>query len=429
MVIKISVIIPVYNMEQYLPECLNSVVSQTLKEIEIICINDGSTDKTMEILEKYNNRYTNLIVMEQNRQGAAVACNEALKIAKGEFIAILDSDDYYPDTQVLEKLYNAAVDNDVLVSGGSLKFDFEGRIKETSNPLRNLVFTKEGIMRYEEYQNCYGYTRFIYSRNMLIANNITFPLYMRNKDAIFMAKALSVSKRFATITDVTYIARYFDKKILFQNKMVILDIANGFLDLIRLANERNYQRLQELILKELQSWRDKFLVHIYKGNFELYDIFKEMDALVISEEMKQLEDYYINYDMQQIKYEVEEKIRYVQRIKQQINIYNHILIYGAGKIGKTIYDVMEGMGESKIIDFAVTETKVNTTARGKQIHCINEFIELKNDVLVIVAADSRINKEMEQYAKQLGFVNVLKVDREIIDIETYEISDGIFAFV
>ena len=108
---KISVIIPVYNVEKYLRECLDSVINQTLKDIEIICINDGSTDKSLEILQEYENKDNRFILISQFNQGQGNARNIGLNISRGEYVLFLDPDDYYTDNTAFEKLYSCAIEN------------------------------------------------------------------------------------------------------------------------------------------------------------------------------------------------------------------------------------------------------------------------------------------------------------------------------
>jgi len=103
--VKISVIIPVYNGEKYLKECLNSVVEQTLDGIEIICVNDGSTDSTKEILEEYALNYKNIKVINQKNSGVIGARITGLKHSAGKYIGWVDADDFIEKT-MYEKLYN-----------------------------------------------------------------------------------------------------------------------------------------------------------------------------------------------------------------------------------------------------------------------------------------------------------------------------------
>lgn len=101
---KVSVIIPVYNVEEYLRECLDSVVNQTLKEIEIICVDDGSTDSSLEILKEYAKKDSRITVITQQNLHAGVARNAGLAIAKGEYVHFLDSDDWI-EKETYSKLY------------------------------------------------------------------------------------------------------------------------------------------------------------------------------------------------------------------------------------------------------------------------------------------------------------------------------------
>ena len=102
---KISVIIPVYNTGKYLAECLDSVINQTLADIEIICINDGSTDNSSEILDKYAEQDSRIKIINQKNSGVVIARNNAIKCAAGKYIYPLDSDDIIAK-DCLEKLYN-----------------------------------------------------------------------------------------------------------------------------------------------------------------------------------------------------------------------------------------------------------------------------------------------------------------------------------
>lgn len=105
--IKLSVIIPIYNVEKYLEACLNSIVNQTLKEIEVICVNDGSTDSSNEIINKYATKYNNIKVINHEKNfGQSIARNNGFEAATGKYIYFLDSDDYLNDLNALEILFN-----------------------------------------------------------------------------------------------------------------------------------------------------------------------------------------------------------------------------------------------------------------------------------------------------------------------------------
>ena len=112
--VKISVLIPVYNVERYLSDCLNSILRQSLKDIEIICINDGSTDKSSEILYQYANRDNRIRIIDKENGGYGSAMNCGLKAAQGEYIGVVESDDFISPL-MFERLYYEAKRNDAEV--------------------------------------------------------------------------------------------------------------------------------------------------------------------------------------------------------------------------------------------------------------------------------------------------------------------------
>ena len=109
---KVSVVVPIYNVEKYLRECLDSIVGQTLKDIEIICVDDGSTDRSLSILREYEQKDPRIKVITKPNAGYGHSMNMGLDAATGEYMGIVDSDDYIlPD--MYETLYGFAVKDDL----------------------------------------------------------------------------------------------------------------------------------------------------------------------------------------------------------------------------------------------------------------------------------------------------------------------------
>lgn len=113
--IKVSVIIPIYNAEEYLEECLNSVINQTLKEIEIICVNDGSTDNSLKIIEQFQRKSNKIKLISQKNAGVIKARITGLENATGKYIGWIDSDDFI-DKNMFSKLYKMAEENNADIS-------------------------------------------------------------------------------------------------------------------------------------------------------------------------------------------------------------------------------------------------------------------------------------------------------------------------
>lgn len=113
---KLSIIVPVYKVEKYLPRCLDSLVNQTLKDIEVICINDGSPDNCLKILKDYQKKYGDkIVIIDKKNEGVWKGRKDGIKIAKGEYIGFVDSDDYV-SLEYAEKLYKAAKKNNADIS-------------------------------------------------------------------------------------------------------------------------------------------------------------------------------------------------------------------------------------------------------------------------------------------------------------------------
>ncbi len=127
--IKISVIIPIYNAGLYLEKCLRSIMNQSLKEIEIICVNDGSTDNSLEILKGLGKEDKRIKIINQINQGVSKARNEALKIAKGKYCLNIDSDDWV-ELKYLEDMYKLAEKENLDIVVSDYYEDYlDGKIK------------------------------------------------------------------------------------------------------------------------------------------------------------------------------------------------------------------------------------------------------------------------------------------------------------
>ena len=117
----VSVLIPVYNVEKYLSRCLESILKQTLTQIEIICVNDGSTDGSLEILEKYQKEDSRIIIINKENGGLPSARNAGLDRAKGKYVGFVDSDDFV-EPNMFEKLYRTAEDekSEIVICGANV---------------------------------------------------------------------------------------------------------------------------------------------------------------------------------------------------------------------------------------------------------------------------------------------------------------------
>ena len=185
--IKISVIMPVYNCEEYLEESIDSVLQQTLQEWELLCIDDGSTDKSVDILKEYEKKDKRIHIFTQKNQGAGPARNLGLQNAQGEFVSFLDADDYLLDKDALECMYNVCKTKGVRACGASLRALRNGEIGQDNVHFKEVeqAAREQKILNYIDFQFDYGYTCFIYERQVINEHEICFPPYRRFQDPPF----------------------------------------------------------------------------------------------------------------------------------------------------------------------------------------------------------------------------------------------------
>ena len=157
--VKVSIAIPVYNCEEYIEQCIRSVLNQTLKELEIICINDGSTDRTSQIIESLQREDVRIYQLYQENQGAGLARNRAIREARGKYIAFLDADDYYLDKNALEVMFNTCEEKMLFVCGSLRKRRGEG--KEEPEILFQGAVTDE-LLDYRDFQPDYNYQSLVF---------------------------------------------------------------------------------------------------------------------------------------------------------------------------------------------------------------------------------------------------------------------------
>ena len=232
---KVSVIIPVYNVEKYLSKCLDTVLNQTLKEIEVICVNDGSTDNSLQILREYAQRDRRVTVVSRENKGVGYSRNEGMKLATGEFVAFMDPDDYYPDASVLEVMYSKAVEHNVKICGGSLIVYDENRKVEIKRKGKWDCFTEDKIHLYRDFQYDYGFQRYIYDRGFLNRNKIFFPHYRRFQDPPFMVNAFMNAGEFYALKLYVYAYRYSPEKTIAWTEEKVYHLLNGLRDNLDLS--------------------------------------------------------------------------------------------------------------------------------------------------------------------------------------------------
>lgn len=203
MTIKVSVIVPVYKVEKYLARCLDSLINQTLKDIEIICVNDGSPDNSAQILDDYAKKDSRIVIINQQNGGLSSARNAGMKIVKGEYTAFVDSDDWV-DLDFFENLYNAAKENDCDIAVGGIirtKTTKEYYFKVDKMNITDNI--NEKVLFCDIPDKSYVWNK-VYNSKMLKESNITFEVGRVYEDMLFTAQIFYYSKKLVTVPNTYY---------------------------------------------------------------------------------------------------------------------------------------------------------------------------------------------------------------------------------
>jgi glycosyltransferase involved in cell wall biosynthesis len=198
---SVSVIVPVYNTEKYLRKCLDSLADQTLKDIEIIIIDDGSTDSSPVIIKEYTEKDSKrFISLAQENSGQAVARNKALKMCTGEYIGFLDSDDFVR-TDMFERMYNAAVaeDADYVACGYTdITYDETGNEIELEHYVHSKLAYKTKDMFFGALASPFLH---LYKKEVLIESGADFPEGVVYEDTAFYLNIIPYIKKLAVIDE------------------------------------------------------------------------------------------------------------------------------------------------------------------------------------------------------------------------------------
>ena len=204
-----SIIVPVYNVEQYLRDCLDSVVAQTYTDYELICVNDGSTDGSQFILEEYQQKYPQITIISQQNKGLSAARNAGIQAAKGNYLFFLDSDDWI-ESNALEVLAQKQAGEDMVCFNGRRIFENDRQEQpETGISESGLsgweYYTKYALVPRKFHFVCTVLR--LYRREYMLKNNLFFEEGIYHEDNLFTPFACYYAQRVKVIPDSLYVYR------------------------------------------------------------------------------------------------------------------------------------------------------------------------------------------------------------------------------
>lgn len=286
----ISIIIPVYNVEKYIKDCLESVFSQNLSFCEVICVNDGSTDNSRSILSQYKQQYEDLIIIDRKNGGLSAARNSGLEVAQGEYVYFLDSDDYlFPG--VLEQMKKTLLDNKPQIAVFNALVNGEKKYISGLESIFNKPMT--GI---EYFKKSYSLNRtvavpiwlHIYRTDFLLNNKLKFEEGFFYEDELFTPKAFYLAKKII-VNDLSVLFYRYNRegaissvvtqKHLEDRKKIIHKLYNFYFE-VNCTCDEFYRKLFELYIVTYEVLQQK------KSNFKIRDFFKKDDFIIIKKCIK-----------------------------------------------------------------------------------------------------------------------------------------------
>lgn len=192
--VNVSIIMPVYNAEKYLNRAIDSVLKQTFKDVELICVNDGSEDSSIDILNDYSSKYDFIKVYSIENSGSGFARNVGIEKATGKYIAFLDADDEFLDVDALEKMYTYGNKYDAdMIAANQKQVNEQGKVLGNFNyDVGNyMFFSKKEIINPIDYGIPWAFYKNMYKLSFIKNNEITFPNLLRGQDPVFLSSILT----------------------------------------------------------------------------------------------------------------------------------------------------------------------------------------------------------------------------------------------
>ena len=474
---KVSVIMPVYNAASFLNRSIESIHNQSLSDIEIVCVDDGSSDNSLEILKDLQKKHFNIKIISQENSGPGIARNTGMQNATGEYIAFLDSDDIFLDDAALEKMYEIGKRYDSNLVGANLRRINQDYTLDDYYDFINsrfAYFTKEDILNPEDYGIPFAFYKNIFKREFIEENKIDFPDLRFGEDPVFMVKVLANIDSFPVVPIDFYGYNHsigggvnekittFDKKFAYiQHFKDIFDILlnkglysilttykNEFIDYIIYSDNIHDSEIIEIvrnIFADFTKYFDKtdygfFLMdYIVNGNFDesVVDDGSVLEGSVNLEEFLFIKKYLfeessVNFNFIDIE-TLREYFKFVTKNDYDLNddkikkeSFNELI-----KINDRIYGKMELLVEE-------TENLNNTLIApqfNKNAEFLTKFMESRidiknfgnetNDIIIVESDDSSVNvTKPNWFSDDEGIGTVINSVKGSLNLSFKCVNDG-----
>lgn len=445
---KVSVLVPIYNVEEYLERCLQSICEQTLHDIEILCINDGSTDSSKSIIEEFQQKDFRVKLIDKVNTGYGNSMNVGLDYATGKYIAIVESDDFI-ESDMLERLYDIAEKHFVdIVKSNYYSYAYNnGKEKNIYENIYESIALNEIFCPIHKPQFFWGTQAIwsaLYSRSFLVSNNIRFNETpgASYQDISFAFQTYACAERVILIPDAFYHYRIDNANSSIKSPDKIFSACDELqkIDTFISENFKNKNQLRIIASRLgyrilLEGYRRVAAWYQYTVFLKMIDYFKSyqeagflVDEIWEKEVVESVEEILASpqkYFLSTSKAACEDRLMhseicmnnkiYIKAMFEKIVSSRYVLLYGAGKIGKKILEcLLENNYPKENIFFAVTSMQNNEPlVGGVPVHEMEYYLKQKNEMTVVLTVAVQTQVNIAERLQEQGFLEVIALDERI----------------
>ncbi len=404
--VKVSVIVPIFNSEKYLEKCLNSIIGQTEKNIEILCVEDGSADRSWELLEEIGKKDERIhIWRNEENQGTAFTRNRGMDNASGEFITFVDPDDFIPE-DAIEKMCVAAIERDLDLLYGDIKTisEFENYDMIEQTRIRKSAYEdSSGVLLFDRLvknHEMIGAVYGLYRKSFIDENHLRFRNGIYHEDIAFTFKAILLCKRAGCIRSICYFYLRRKGSVTLGDKLEkrLEGLIIAYFDMLTFWNQYSD------MLREIGRSIERFLESYYLTIKHLY---KQLDSCILESPM-------LAYTKKKRLFIEEVPQNRIQILSCDLEVIRKcvkVVIYGAGEMAR---ETLRYLNEKNVHveAFIVTDNKQNPNAINNiPVLGTDSLVKMQGDTVIIIGVSKLYREEVQAELARIGN------QKQVINIE------------
>lgn len=402
---KVSVIIPVYNVEDYLAECLESVINQTYTDLEILCINDCSTDHSLEILEDYVRKDSRVtILVNKENSGLAYTRNVGLEAATGTYVLFVDSDDTIC-TDLVESCMKVSDGCDMVCFDYGQFMEEETYARQFAYQIKDGLYSGESFFVESAYRDSVTFAAWakLINRKFLMDNHISFYNGVLYEDILFSFQCYTKAEKVYSLSRKLYKYRIRKQSIMTTGvssksvesyilsicELMKLYLKTDFGDRINSAVEKYIQKVGREYISAYRKWRIRELEPwLLRDKPEYLKIYRTFSELFIRSGKL------LDFNQRQI---------------EEIRQYPYVILYGAGDIARSAVEILDKY-DIPLYGIAVSSGHKNKKSLlGNQVRELQDYHEVKEKCLVLIGTIPRYYSEIREQLCENGFLHCMEI--------------------